>query len=273
MSKTRVFRYRIDILAALNVLGALGLQFTALLRGWPWYTLLPIMVLLRQVNLVEHNHAHLRVFYPNFLNELLGWMCFLSNGVPLEFYEIHHVKNHHRYTLRFDEKEQDWSSPFGFTGTRLPDRSIGKFYYILSFPILTACHCLIEIVRAPGSSIFRRYLRSASVITAISSMLLFINPLGFLLFFFIPWLVVVLGLGMNNFNHHHNCKMTTPFNSANVDLRLHGRSLGYNIGYHVAHHIKPSQHWSLLPAHHESIKIHIPLDNFRLPLYPFKKFG
>ena len=263
MRNLRLFRYPIDAVSVLFVVLALGVQLTAFAFGWPWYSFFLILMLLRQVNLVEHNHSHLRIFCQRFLNELLGWICFLSNGVPLEFYEIHHVRNHHAFNQKFDESEQDWSSLYGFSGTRFPDRPVGRAYYTLSFPVITICHCLLEIVRAPGSRMFWRYLRSAGLITAASAVLIAIDPWRFLLFFFLPWTVVTFALGINSYDHHCGCELSNPYNSANVRLRLLHRFLGFNIGYHVAHHIRPALHWSRVPCFHETIKANIPPENYR----------
>src|SRR2546421_7494796 len=132
----RLIRYPIDIVSVGVVLCALSLQVIALVRDWPWYLIFPIFFLLREVNLIEHNHMHLSIFRSRFLNTLLGWMCHLSGGVPLDSYRLHHVTNHHRYNNRFGAGGRDWSSLFGFRGTRFPDTPVSKAYYVLSVPFL-----------------------------------------------------------------------------------------------------------------------------------------
>lgn len=241
------------------VWGALGFQLLAFFMGWSWLLVIPIIVLARQVNLVEHNHAHAKIFYDRRLNDALGWMCFLSNGVPLEFYEEHHVKNHHRHNNQLE----DWSSVFGFAGGRYPDRPVSRAYYILTFPLLTICSSLTVIMRAPGSRVFWRFFRSMVVVTTLSVGLVLFDPLGFVLFFLVPWIVIFHGLGMTNYRHHHGCAYTSPYDSSNVMFGLPFGLLGFNIGLHVSHHMKPSLHWSQLPAHHENIREQIPEANHR----------
>jgi fatty acid desaturase len=102
MRASRIIRYPIDIISVLVVLSTVSLQLFALLRDWPWYAVLPILLMLRQVSLVEHNHAHLTIFPTRFASILLGWLCHLSSGVPLDTYRVHHVMSHHRYNNRFD---------------------------------------------------------------------------------------------------------------------------------------------------------------------------
>ncbi|MCH7886654.1 MAG: fatty acid desaturase [Candidatus Marinimicrobia bacterium] len=263
MKKFRLLREPIDIISVFAIVLVLTLQTTALTMGWPWYTFLLIVALIRLVNLVEHNLSHKRIFYQSYLNELLGWMCYLSNGVPLEFYEMHHVKNHHKFNQLYNEKVQDWSSLYGFRGTNYPDKPINKTYYVLTFPLMAICHCLLEIVRNPGSKMFWRFIRSSITIVVSSAILISINPIGFLFFFIIPWGIVAFALGSNNYNHHIGCKMTNDFDSSNSDLRFLNRLPGFNIGYHVSHHIKPSLHWSRLPEYHAGIREKIPTENLK----------
>ena len=258
----RFLRYRIDAISVAVVVATVGLQFTAYGMALPWYFVIPILFGVRQLHLVEHNHAHLKIFRQSFLNELLGWMCFVSNGFPLECYEMHHVHNHHRYTQRFDGEARDWSSPFGFGGTRYPDQPVGRLHYMVTFMALAWLHCLIEVLRRPGDALSRRFLRSAVICFGACAVMAYAQPWEFFLFFLIPWLVVYLGVASNNYDHHEHCKLTTPYDSSNVDLRFPYRGFGFNIGYHVAHHIKPTLHWSLLPRFHREVAHLIPPENF-----------
>lgn len=256
--RENVLRYRIDLISVFLVLVVVFIQTFAVVSHWPWYTVFLVLLLIRYVSLVEHNHSHLAIFRPNVLNEILGWLCFLSNGIPLEFYRIHHVKNHHKYNQRFDPPEEDWSSTFGFQGTHFPDVPIGKIYYVLTFPTITICSCLIDLLRSPGSRQLKRFMVSFLIVTAISITLCAINYVGFLLFFFVPWIVVIFAHGFNNYDQHNGCSMTDPVNAANESLSFMGGSFWLNIGYHIEHHIKPSLHWSELPSFHRELAHLIP---------------
>ncbi len=251
-------RYPVDAFSVIQVFATLGVQFAALYFHWSAWTLIPIVLLARQVNLVEHNHAHLRIFNSRLLNDALGWLCWLSNGVPLEFYELHHVKNHHR----FNNGPGDCSSMFGFAGTHFPDKPVGRAYYIFTFPLLTISYSLIEIARNPGSRTSQRFVRSVLMVALMSAGLIAINPMGFLVFFFSTWIILYFGLGFTNYRHHHGCAFTNPNDSSMVFFGLPYGLLGFNIGYHVSHHIKPELHWSLLPQHHEQLVPVIPKANF-----------
>jgi hypothetical protein len=77
MRPSRIIRYPVDLISVLVVLSTVSLQVFAVIRNWPWYAVILIVLLLRQVSLVEHNHAHLTIFTARFSNILLGWLCHL----------------------------------------------------------------------------------------------------------------------------------------------------------------------------------------------------
>lgn len=251
MNVSRIIRYPIDAISVSIVLCALSLQVIALARDWPWYLIFPIFLCLRQVNLIQHNHMHLPVFRGRFLNALLGWMCHLSGGVPQDSYRLHHVANHHRYNNRFDASGRDWSSLFDFRGAHFPDRPVGKFYYVLSFPFIAHGETLLWLIRSPASKPTRGFIVSMAVVGPVSLLLAWLNPAGFLIFFVLPWIGILFGMGNNNYDQHKGCGMTDPHNAANSFLTFYYTALSFNVGYHLAHHHKPNLHWSLLPKGHE----------------------
>lgn len=250
MRSAPIIRYPIDIISVLLVVGTVALQVTALTLSWPWYVFVPIIMLLREVSLIQHNHAHLSIFSVRFANTFLGWLCHLSIGLPLETYKIHHVMSHHRYNNRFNSSGKDWSSLFGFRGAQLPERPVSKAYYVASFPFIAHGESLLWYLRAPTAKLTRGFLTSMTIVGSICIFLMWLNPLGFLYFFLIPWTVVVFGMGYNNYDHHVRCKMTSEHDSSNNFLNFYYTTLSFNEGYHVAHHLYPRVHWSLLPQYH-----------------------
>ncbi|HEV2884554.1 MAG TPA: fatty acid desaturase [Pyrinomonadaceae bacterium] len=254
MKRGPFIRYPIDIISVLVVAGTLTLQLIALTLHWHWFLMIPIVMLMREVSLVQHNHAHLTIFTSRFANVLLGWACHLSIGVPLETYKIHHVMSHHRHNNRFDPSAKDWSSLFGFQGAQMPERPVSKAYYVASFPFIAHGESLLWYLRAPKSKLTRQFVISMSIVGPLSVFLAWLNPIGFLTFFVIPWAVVVFGMGYNNYDHHVGCKMTSEYDSSNNFLNFYYTVLSFNEGYHVAHHVNPRVHWSLLPAYHGAIE-------------------
>ncbi len=260
--RSRFLPYKIDLISILVVVLTFGYQVAGVVLDWSWFLFLPVILGVRSVNLVEHNHSHRGVFAKNWLNEVFGWLCFISNGVALEIYRVHHVSNHHRFNQRFDQDGQDWSSTFGFRGTRFPDKPISRWYYVVTFPFIAFFSSMLELLRAPGSRALNRALLSFLVFGLTNALLIWVNVTGWVFFFLIPWAVVAFGLGFNNFSHHQECDMSDEFNSANEHLTPYHVLFGFNIGYHIEHHLKPSLHWSELPSYHREIRDRIPEERF-----------
>ncbi len=263
-----ILRYRIDIISVAVVVATVTLQFIAYYQAWPWYLLPVIMLGVRAVHFIDHNHTHLRIFRQTFLNEILGYMIFISNGVPVEGYEMQHVRNHHRFVEQWGgDKGNDWSSSFGFEGCRYPDKPVNLFYYSLTFVPLAAMHTLIEFIRMPGTPIFWSFLRSIIVVFTASALMIARDPWNWFLFFGLPVLIVWANLGYANRAQHVGCDREDPYAAANVNLRFPARLLSFNMGFHVEHHMKPTLHWSLLPKFHEINKSRIPAKNYVLPRF------
>ena len=134
--------------------------------------------------------------------------------------------------------------------------------YILTFPHRTMSSSLRHIFAHPERKMHGRFLTSVAVIVLCSIPLAMINPMGFVKFFVVPWLGIFFGLGFTSYRHHLDCEFTSEYDSSNVMRGLPFEALGFNIGFHVSHHMKPALHWSLLPAHHETIKHLIPKHHF-----------
>lgn len=267
-----IVRYKVDFISIAVVMATVSLQFFAYLQGTGWWFMLPLVLLgVRQLHLIEHNHVHLSIFRQKFLNETIGYLFYLSNGVAVEVYDLHHVRNHHRYSQQWDGTNNDWSSTFGFKDTKYPHKPVSRWYYSVTFPLLALMHTLIEFLRNPGTPIFWSFLRSNVVFFAANAVMIYFNPLSWLLFFGLPILLVWGSLGNNNYTHHAGCDMETPHSSANVNLRFLYRHFGFNIGYHVAHHLKPTLHWSQLPKFHATHENQIPEKNVILPRSKRKK--
>ena len=261
-----LLRYRIDLVSIALVVGVLALQAVALIVPLPWLTVVPIIVGVRWIHLVEHNHAHLSITRKRSIDEALGWIMFLSGGVPLEAYRIFHVQTHHRYT----NKSADWTSPFAYEGAHFPDRPVNFVYYTLTYSLIALCQFTVSVLRRPNSTANRRFFASLAVVGAASVALAYLDAARFLVFFCLPWLVIYLGAPVANWFQHVGCDDRAPETCANVNLSVLCGRFGFNIGYHSAHHMRPALHWSKLAAYHwGEVAAHVP-DRFYRPV-PLEK--
>jgi fatty acid desaturase len=255
LSKGTILRYRVDLISVLVVFLALGVQFAAYHFSWPWYAEIGVLLLMRQAQLVEHNHAHLPIFKNHWLNEFFGWGLFLNGGIPLEMYRYQHVKVHHG----FFGTSQDWTSPFNYQGCKSPNKPVNLFYYLATYSLLSICESVNFFVRNPHRRSSKNFFLSVLVAFTAMAALCINDPKNFLLFYGITWALCSIGIAANNWSHHSECEMDSIYTSCNVNLLSRCRFLGFNIGYHSAHHWHPSLHWIKLPEFHKKhLAKHIP---------------
>ncbi|MDY6802694.1 MAG: fatty acid desaturase [Cyanobacteriota bacterium] len=83
--------------------------------------------------------------------------------------------------------------------------------------------------------------------------LIILSGWKFLIFTLIPWAVGIASLLGINLLQHEGCQPKSRYqNSRNFTSPL-GNWLLFNNGYHTIHHLRPTLHWTLLPAAHERI--------------------
>ena len=255
-----LLRYRIDLLSLAVAFFGIGLQFAAYYFAAPWYMAIFVLIAMRWVHLVEHNHAHLPIFNSRWMNEGLGWLMFLNCLSPLEGYRVHHVQTHHVHT----QGPKDWTSPYAYANCRYPDKPVGYLYYLLTFAPIAYLRLTLRALENPGSAMARRFWASVAFLTVTSAALCYHDPRSFFLFYVLSWVACCIGVPVNNWDHHLECDITSPYTAANTDTRALCTWLGFNIGYHTAHTWFPGLHWSKLKALHEQyLAPHVPEANYR----------
>ena len=258
-SDVRLLRYRIDRVSLIAALAITAWQFYVYFTSPNIGGLLALLVALRWLHIIEHNHVHSMMFVGRRLNDLIGGVMSIGTGVPVELYRIHHVETHHA----FENGPQDWTSPFSFSSAQRPDRPVNVVKYVVTFGVRGWSRSLpIALRRALGTD--NRVLPSLVLFIACSALLLARDPQAFVAAYAVPWLLYSFAAGWANWRHHDGCDFEGATQSANVDTRLFSRALGFNIGYHSMHHIYPELHWSLLrEKFDESAFADVPADGDR----------
>jgi fatty acid desaturase len=107
-------------------------------------------------------------------------------------------------------------------------------------------------------TLFGKFRRMAAVCAGILGVLLLIDPVNALLVFVLPLPPALLLQAQATYYQHAGLASRDPLRASRsvVDRRYNLRTL--NLGYHTAHHLRPSLHWSKLPAFHATIAAAIP---------------
>ena len=238
--KTGALPYRADLYSIALVLGMLALMLVPFARPLPAAVAVPWIALAGfvniAVNLVNHNHTHVRTFGRPWLNRAFEYLLTLTRGSSCTFIAIIHNRNHHHY----EGSERDWFRP-----SHQGDGPMWRrpFVYVLgainNFRKEARVRSMPQKLR---SAIRHEHAALAVFLVALAwadyrALVLYVGiPLTFG-----NWFVV-----LTNLLHHDGAGVGGSYSYTS---RLEN-ALMLNGGYHAMHHLEPSLHWSELPAAH-----------------------
>ena len=245
-SRVLPLRYRADarsllFLAALG--GLLVGQWAGWLRHWLWMP--PTCALAFMACVIKHNHVHCRTFHGRAWNAVLGHVLGVLTGHPTTAIITAHNVRHHRH----NNSDLDWVRCSLVAFRR-------NWLNALVFPFVSVATMRAEKTsdlaawRGRRPSLYRQALAERTMlhVLVITGMLVdWRATLGVLV---VPWLFGQWGIVAINLLQHQDCDPASPYgHSRNVT----GAVINWfvlNNGFHTAHHLRPSLHWSLLPAFH-----------------------
>jgi fatty acid desaturase len=173
---------------------------------------------------------------------------FFQLGMLPYGYTLHHNIGHHRHYLDQTRDSNRWRRPDG--STMGPWEFAGR--------LCVAMYPTVWRIGRSHPAVFRRFLRMTAVCTAILATLIAIHPLNAFLVFVLPLPFALLLQAQATHWQHAGLASDAPLRASRsfVDRAYNLRTL--NLGYHTAHHLRPSLHWSKLPAFHATIAAEIP---------------
>lgn len=232
------------LLACLAVL--LAGRWTGWLRHWLW--LPPACALAFVACVVKHNHLHRRTFRRRGFNAAFGVALSLLTGHPATAIITAHNLRHHRH----NNTEVDWVRC-----------SLVRFRWnwlnLLVFPFAS-----VAAMRAAKASdlaawrerhptLYRQALLERAALYGLLAALLLVDGQATLRALVVPWLFGQWGIVTINLLQHQDCDPASPYDhSRNVTGALVNWFV-LNNGFHTAHHLRPSLHWSRLPAFHREV--------------------
>lgn len=258
-----MLRHPRDIVTIVHVLVSAGLLWLALAHSLLW-TPVAVFVAMHLIA-VEHNHAHVSVFRAPVLTVFLDQLLLLLCGMPILFWKVHHLGNHHK----FNWTEKDWSSAFNFRHAQSPAQPVSYRYYQLTYYPLFCFHSTIHILRSRNPRLLGSLVLTATVVSLGSAFL--IDAFGIW-----RWLLVMgttyaaagLMLGAANYLEHYRVEEGEGrFSAWTYTCWVHN-FLSYNGGYHLLHHLRPAVHWSDLPREHATDPTYAPPHLIETGLFP-----
>jgi fatty acid desaturase len=208
--------------------------------------ILLVVAVLRWSHLAQHSHAHTPIFGSKRPNEIFDIVIMTQTAMPAEMYRVHHILIHHK----LNNRPNDWTGPFSFSGSVYPDCPTSLIRYITTF-IPRAWIRSMRHLATERAHRQRRNKRALLIWAGFSAMIISeFGAQGYLTAYLGPWFLLYLLTPIANWMHHSRCDYKSWATAANSNLKLLNRSMGLNIGFHATHHRSPQTHWSEIPTVH-----------------------
>ncbi|MEM6885845.1 MAG: fatty acid desaturase [Verrucomicrobiota bacterium] len=192
---------------------------------------------------ITHNHMHCRTFRAAICNRIFNLLLTLAKGQTATTIIVPHMKNHHRHHGR----EDDWIHP-GVS------RQQNGLRHIMDYTLHSIVRMYQGRRKAMAPKLSPRQLRDLRierfVLVGWIGIGLWVDPVVFIMFTALPWLLAMLFLVAVNLPQHDGCDPESRYNHSRNFTGVLGNWLFFNNGYHTIHHMIPSLHWSLLPDAH-----------------------
>ncbi len=209
------------------------------------YALLPLTIILTiSACCAKHNHTHCPTFRLRTLNRMLDLWLTLLTGSSTTGIRVAHQVRHHSHNQSADD----------FVRSSL----------VSHMPPATAVLCYVPyVIRESWSHTTqdfqhnkRNKLRHALwqeriLLWFFILLLLWLNPLKFILLLLVPWIAGQWFLIAVNLPQHDGLEEQSTWNHSRNVINTSSNWIFLNNGFHTAHHARPALHWSALPAWHQ----------------------
>jgi fatty acid desaturase len=248
-----VFREPIDALPATAIVAIFAVQL-AVFAGVhdPRCVLAAVVAIFPfQLNFAGmcHNHHHVNTFRHAGANRAFEVVMFLQLGMLPYGYTLHHNIGHHRH-YRDAADSNRWR--------RADGSAMGAWEF--AWKLCVAMYPTVWRIGRRHPALLRKFAAMAAVCGAVLATLFAIDPVNALLVFVVPLPAALLLQAQATYWQHVGLDSLDPLLASRscTDRAYNLRTL--NLGYHTAHHLRPSLHWSRLPAFHAAIARRLPAD-------------
>lgn len=264
----------------LRTLGFVAVTFALAFGGYALHDAVPVWVLVPWVlaacwmswiaAVITHNTVHTPIFRSRRLNRVMQVVLTLAYGHPVSAFVPGHNLSHHMHTQTRRDVMRTTKMRFRWNLLNFLLAPV-----VLSGDITRADLAFAKAMRHERPRWFQQWVTEWVVFLVVQGTLLFLDPLGFLLFQFLPHAVAAFGIvGMNHLQHD-GCDQASPYNHSRNFVSGWINWWTFNNGYHTIHHAEPNLHWTRLPAAHaERIAPHIHpnLDQASMVVYIWRSY-
>lgn len=229
----------------------------AVLLFWPgmfrWWIAAIYLVVVLGMNLgrfilMLHNTSHRTLFKRKYraLNHYVPWVLGPFFGETPDTYYVHHVLMHHA--------ENNLDRDLSCTMRYQRDSFFGFMHYFLRFFFLGLVELGIYQWRRRNHHFIRRMVAGELGFYVLAIGLTFYNWQASLVVFIIPFVVARFGMMAGNWGQHAFVDATDPGNSYRNTITCINAAYNktcFNDGYHIGHHVRPTRHWTDMPADFE----------------------
>jgi fatty acid desaturase len=217
--------------------------------------------------IINHNHSHVPIFTSNALNFVFNLILTIAKGHSSTTVIVPHNFNHHVYS----GSAEDWiNTDLAGQGPGL----VRLIRYIWRASRMMSKERAKEGTPRLPQALARSLAFERATLFAFCLVAIAVDWKRFVFLIAIPWLFAMAALVGVNLLQHDGCRPGDPFQDSRNFLSPLGNWLLFNNGYHMAHHLKPSLHWSLLPAEHQKFESRIPPEQNESSIlsYLFKRY-
>jgi fatty acid desaturase len=219
---------------------------------WPpegWFSTLLMVIVVSNLSFftatITHNAIHTPLFRSRTANKIFQHVLTNAYGSPVSAYVPGHNLSHHLHT-------QSRRDVMRTTKARFRWNFLNQLLFLpmVASSILRADFRFALAMRNERPRWFRQWASEWLVNLALQVLFIWINPLGWLLFIFIPHQYAAWGIVGMNFVQHDGCDQEHPYNHSRNLTGPIVNWLTFNNGYHGVHHAYPALHWTKLPEVH-----------------------
>jgi beta-carotene hydroxylase len=195
---------------------------------------------------VKHNHMHRRTFRARWPNLLLDhWLGLLTGTTATSILTEHNLRHHgHSNT------EEDFVRAH-LVGFRSQWLNVICFFPRAAWELYIRKPLDFPLWWRSNRPLFWRALAEQTTLWGVFTVLMIADWRATLLYVALPWLHGQWWLVTFNLLQHQALAPDDPWqNSRNITGRWFNFFF-FNVGFHTAHHLRPTLHWSELPAFHE----------------------